>query len=141
MIRRPPRSTLFPYTTLFRSARADARADRVDALLVRDDRDLRAVAGLARDVLDLDEAVGDLRHLELEELLDQLRVAAADDDRRALGGGRDLLDDRLDARAVVVALAVDLLGTRQQRLDALAQLVERVSVVGLLDDPGDQLAH
>jgi hypothetical protein len=43
-----------------RAARADARADRVDALLVRDDRDLRAVAGLARDVLDLDEAVGDL---------------------------------------------------------------------------------
>src|SRR3712207_8580823 len=26
MIRRPPRSTLFPYTTLFRSARGDARA-------------------------------------------------------------------------------------------------------------------
>src|SRR3712207_8572546 len=25
MIRRPPRSTLFPYTTLFRSARGDAR--------------------------------------------------------------------------------------------------------------------
>src|SRR2546430_3956395 len=27
MIRRPPRSTLFPYTTLFRSALEDARAD------------------------------------------------------------------------------------------------------------------
>src|SRR5690349_22673393 len=26
MIRRPPRSTLFPYTTLFRSIRRDARA-------------------------------------------------------------------------------------------------------------------
>src|SRR5256885_13029739 len=26
MIRRPPRSTLFPYTTLFRSSRAPARA-------------------------------------------------------------------------------------------------------------------
>src|SRR6202030_4697094 len=26
MIRRPPRSTLFPYTTLFRSARAERRA-------------------------------------------------------------------------------------------------------------------
>src|SRR2546427_6758444 len=31
MIRRPPRSTLFPYTTLFRS---DGRALRVDDLLV-----------------------------------------------------------------------------------------------------------
>src|SRR3712207_8643345 len=28
MIRRPPRSTLFPYTTLFRSARAARRAPR-----------------------------------------------------------------------------------------------------------------
>src|SRR5260370_39383528 len=27
MIRRPPRSTLFPYTTLFRSGEADARAE------------------------------------------------------------------------------------------------------------------
>src|SRR5258708_19296818 len=29
MIRRPPRSTLFPYTTLFRSARLAAQHDRV----------------------------------------------------------------------------------------------------------------
>src|SRR3712207_7172433 len=28
MIRRPPRSTLFPYTTLFRSAQADRRSRR-----------------------------------------------------------------------------------------------------------------
>src|SRR3712207_7672533 len=31
MIRRPPRSTLFPYTTLFRSPPARARADVEDA--------------------------------------------------------------------------------------------------------------
>src|SRR3712207_7014715 len=41
MIRRPPRSTLFPYTTLFRSARADVGQlmleDRVGAI-VQDDR-------------------------------------------------------------------------------------------------------
>src|SRR2546430_13417943 len=35
MIRRPPRSTLFPYTTLFRSAQEDARGV-LDADLVRD---------------------------------------------------------------------------------------------------------
>src|SRR3712207_6917070 len=34
MIRRPPRSTLFPYTTLFRSARAPAVADEADVDLV-----------------------------------------------------------------------------------------------------------
>src|SRR5437588_8169709 len=37
MIRRPPRSTLFPYTTLFRSALADPAAQR-DARLRKADR-------------------------------------------------------------------------------------------------------
>src|SRR5258708_16684093 len=52
MIRRPPRSTLFPYTTLFRSRLgiADAAAglgEGVDVLLAHlgGRRDLRAVAG------------------------------------------------------------------------------------------------
>src|SRR3712207_7409556 len=39
MIRRPPRSTLFPYTTLFRSVRADEDA-RAAALRARLDDDL-----------------------------------------------------------------------------------------------------
>src|SRR5689334_24332678 len=33
MIRRPPRSTLFPYTTLFRSLRAHVRRNRHKALV------------------------------------------------------------------------------------------------------------
>src|SRR2546430_13942847 len=50
MIRRPPRSTLFPYTTLFRSAGAllgriaalatDGRSDRVQALLTSREREI-----------------------------------------------------------------------------------------------------
>ena len=123
-----------------RAARADAGADRIDAVGVRDDRDLRAEAGLAGDADDLDELVGDLGHLEREQLLDQLRVLARDDDARALAVGVDLGDDGLDPHAVVVALAVDLLGAGQQGLDAIAELDQRVAVVGLLDDPGDQLA-
>src|SRR3989441_1236714 len=42
MIRRPPRSTLFPYTTLFRSDRVTAVAGRVDGGRAR------GVAGLDR---------------------------------------------------------------------------------------------
>src|SRR3712207_9546420 len=34
MIRRPPRSTLFPYTTLFRSGRLDEQADTYIAFAV-----------------------------------------------------------------------------------------------------------
>src|SRR5581483_7507978 len=123
-----------------RAARADARADRVDALRVRLDGDLRAVARLACDAADLDEAVGDLGHLELEQRLDQLRVAARQDDLRPLRAGAHLADDRLDARPLLVALAVDLLGAGEQRLD-LAEVDEDVpAVAGLLDDAGDDLA-
>src|SRR3712207_8570075 len=35
MIRRPPRSTLFPYTTLFRSLQAQRHAHRGQGLVVR----------------------------------------------------------------------------------------------------------
>src|SRR3712207_8601667 len=52
MIRRPPRSTLFPYTTLFRSF-----AERpLDGLAVG--RPPEPVAGLAGDGLDGDDALG-----------------------------------------------------------------------------------
>src|SRR2546421_6166995 len=40
MIRRPPRSTLFPYTTLFRSP--DVRALAGDAVLVHDEQQIVA---------------------------------------------------------------------------------------------------
>src|SRR3712207_8912836 len=52
MIRRPPRSTLFPYTTLFRSVAVRVEHERavvagvVDGALAR--RAVRAVAGLRR---------------------------------------------------------------------------------------------
>src|SRR2546429_6668386 len=49
MIRRPPRSTLFPYTTLFRSylllseVLTDGDASRLEKRLVRDDRTVTQV--------------------------------------------------------------------------------------------------
>src|SRR5438034_8436688 len=49
MIRRPPRSTLFPYTTLFRSGRAEADAAR-DHGAFRLERDRVLVHGDPRTV-------------------------------------------------------------------------------------------
>src|SRR2546427_8527714 len=40
MIRRPPRSTLFPYTTLFRSPQPDPSADGQRGAISADDADL-----------------------------------------------------------------------------------------------------
>src|SRR5215510_15701126 len=42
MIRRPPRSTLFPYTTLFRSARPDSQAGDGASALCRCGRNRRS---------------------------------------------------------------------------------------------------
>src|SRR3712207_7741751 len=52
MIRRPPRSTLFPYTTLFRSDVLDVRDldDRADELLEVRDRQVRDVPARYDDV-------------------------------------------------------------------------------------------
>src|SRR2546425_12573764 len=54
MIRRPPRSTLFPYTTLFRSPRGSQRARPRHALLSAGDgraHDRASAAGAARPPL------------------------------------------------------------------------------------------
>src|SRR5256885_9015388 len=45
MIRRPPRSTLFPYTTLFRSGGAAARAAQHDRPLEQPREQVRAALG------------------------------------------------------------------------------------------------
>src|SRR5258705_2285580 len=49
MIRRPPRSTLFPYTTLFRSRQHADRGCDGDRLSLTDHGDGRLAAGPGRD--------------------------------------------------------------------------------------------
>src|SRR5258707_8833377 len=44
MIRRPPRSTLFPYTTLFRSQRSELHTRRIQRRRATDSRNLCAAA-------------------------------------------------------------------------------------------------
>src|SRR3712207_8699322 len=68
MIRRPPRSTLFPYTTLFRSARHVTR-DRGVLALARDLVDLVDVDDPGLGLLDV--VVGRLDQLE-QDVLDVL---------------------------------------------------------------------
>src|SRR3712207_7332131 len=56
MIRRPPRSTLFPYTTLFRSRDGEARLG-VDDLLLERAGDGERLERRARLVVEADRAV------------------------------------------------------------------------------------
>ena len=62
---------------------ADAGAHRIEVRLAGGDGDLGAGAGLAGDGLDLDHAVVDLGHLDLEEAADEVGVRAGHDDGRA----------------------------------------------------------
>src|SRR5258708_28698834 len=94
MIRRPPRSTLFPYTTLFRSH----LIDRIDPLR-RTGKRLRRVAFVAR------HRAGLLRRLF--ELADDRR--AVDGGVRAvvpLDRGRDRKSTRLNSSHQIISYAV-----------------------------------
>src|SRR5207302_8680926 len=97
LIRRPPRSTLFPYTTLFRS-------------VVGEERDLQA-PGDHRIVID---GVGDV----VDELDDQLGVAIA---RRRLAGQdfharQDRKSTRLNSSHVKISYAVFCLKKKKKAI-------------------------
>src|SRR3712207_9090800 len=74
MIRRPPRSTLFPYTTLFRSVREAFD----DVLRARQERDTKINQALAFEADIIPRAEGDAaRIIEAAEAFRQARVARA----------------------------------------------------------------
>src|SRR2546422_11195418 len=93
MIRRPPRSTLFPYTTLFRSLLAAGRASE-RALLVAEQLRLEQRLGQRRAV-HRDERAATPRRAPVDGAGDELlaRAALALDEH---GGGavRHLFDER-----------------------------------------------
>src|SRR2546426_4466085 len=64
MIRRPPRSTLFPYTTLFRSHLAGARVSRLDKLIGAKRRGAVAVLLVGTDLPSPDQTVARVRSEE-----------------------------------------------------------------------------
>src|SRR3712207_7561652 len=84
MIRRPPRSTLFPYTTLFRSDEGEVRGAAHEA----------AAARL--------EGGGDPLG---QELVGRLRLAGEDRDAEG-GGGRDRKSTRLNSSHANISYAV-----------------------------------
>src|SRR5450759_1943350 len=117
--------------------RTDAGALRRHVGVGAAHRELRTVPGFARDRLDLDDALLDLRHLELEQLLDQPRVRTGHDDLEAaqLAPYRDHV--HAQPSAVAVVLTRDLFGLRQDRLD-LAQVDAHGGTVTVLLDDAEQ---
>src|SRR3712207_7287853 len=67
MIRRPPRSTLFPYTTLFRSVHCGIRRSRLDLALVRSSALATGAAMFTANRVQAAPVVVSREHLELAE--------------------------------------------------------------------------
>src|SRR2546426_3113539 len=87
MIRRPPRSTLFPYTTLFRS--------------------LGVVEGLLVQV--------DEQHVSHEACLPCLTAGDGPDDEKGLRPGRDRKSTRLNSSHLVISYAVFCLKKKKRK--------------------------
>ena len=71
-----------------RTAHADAGADRIDARLEALHRDLGAHARIARGAEDLDQALADFRHFELEQLDEEGAIGARQEQQRAARSAR-----------------------------------------------------
>src|SRR5256885_13097797 len=98
MIRRPPRSTLFPYTTLFRSGAAFAPG-----------------ASGASDAVDI--ILGMDRHVEIEDMrhalnIDPARGDIARDQELDLAIAEDRKSTRLNSSHLVISYAVFCLKTK-----------------------------
>src|SRR3712207_7968269 len=95
MIRRPPRSTLFPYTTLFRSVH--------DPEVVRDEQQRGAVGGP-----DVGEQV---EHLRLHRHVERGHRLVTDDQ----AGPRDRKSTRLNSSHANISYAVFCLKKKKKR--------------------------
>src|SRR3712207_7297576 len=98
MIRRPPRSTLFPYTTLFRSL------ERRDEVVDRDRRQRLVLGGAARA-----ELQGDLRHGLLAVGLDHVHEVEAPEH-----GPLDRKSTRLNSSHANISYAVFCLKKKKE---------------------------
>src|SRR5581483_2843312 len=103
------------------------------------DGDLGARARLAGHALDGDDAIGDLRHLQLEQPPDEARMGARDDDLRAFGGISYFQDVDLDAVVEAVGFGLHLFLRRQDGVQ-LADIDGDVAPFAALHRAGDDLA-
>src|SRR5256885_8323309 len=95
MIRRPPRSTLFPYTTLFRSRQGPARRD----------------CGPAPD--GQNDPIAKNRQRNFGKPSGNLPDCAPD--RRTPGGGQDRKSTRLNSSHLVISYAVFCLKKKKKK--------------------------
>ena len=123
-----------------RTAHADAGADRIDARLEALHRDLGAHARIARGAEDLDQALADFRHFELEQLDEELARGARQEQLRAARLGAHFLEERLDAVLALHDLARNHVGARHEAFGVAAEVDIDAVAVDALDHARHQRA-
>src|SRR2546430_10990350 len=97
MIRRPPRSTLFPYTTLFRSSalrRYFERSRRVEPGFAQFSREIDSALDRGKTMIGDDENIGGLARVFLRERIEDERevvIRNAKTRERSFGSGRGIV--------------------------------------------------
>src|SRR5439155_2292145 len=129
---------LVGHTVDARAAHADAGADRVDALVVRQHGDLGARAGVASAALDLEQPLLDLGHFLREQLHHEAGRAARQHDLRAALRGIDAGDEGAHTVAGAQVLLRDHLVALQAAFDA-ARLHDDVALVQALHGADEDL--
>ena len=123
-----------------RTAHADAGADRIDARLEALHRDLGAHARIAGGAEDLDQALADFRHFELEELDEEFTRGAREEQLRAARLGAHFLQERLDAVLALHDFARNHVGARHEAFGVAAEVDVDAVAVDALDHARHQRA-
>src|SRR4030088_913132 len=121
-----------------RAAHADAGADRIDARVVALHRDLGAHARITRRAQYLDEALPDLRDLQLEQLDEELGRGACEEQLRAARLGAHFLEEGFDAVLRLGLLARDHVGARYEPFGVAAQIDVNAVTVDALHHPAHE---
>ena len=117
--------------------------DGVDGVVAAMHRDLGPAPDLARGFLDLDDALVDLRHLQLEQRRDKTGIRAGEDQAGTLGRLVHLLQDRPDRLALAKPLArvLFLPGNDGLGVAGTVQHENQLAALDLLHFAGQQVAH
>ncbi len=131
---------LVRYRLHARTTHTHARTDRIDAAVVALHRDLGAHARIASGTEDLDQALADFRHFELEQLDQELRGGARQEQLRTALLGAHVLQIRLHAVLRADRLARNHLVARNEAFGVAAEVHEHAVAIDALDDAGHQRA-
>ena len=125
------------------TAQTDAGAYRVDRLVTAVDRNLGSPAHFARDLLDVDDTLVDLRHFEIEERTHENRGRPRQDQPRSFGCLFDLLEYTTDRIPLSETFAGILVLPRDDGV-GVGSAVEHhhdLASLDLLDFARQQLSH